>query len=213
MRCCSRRAMRRLSLSMRRSMSLSEATSTRFGLRRRPRGRRGQLHLQAQHLQELEAARPRPRSPAAGTPMRPADGREALARVGGSHAMGQRVQPRRIDEDRRALQLQVDHLAAVDALRSRPPQPVQRRSVAQRVERHLLHEARQSTRPAPTSSAAAGPASASPASRAQVEVDAGIEQVLRARRARSSGRSARATRPASGSSPGCEAMTLPLHSG
>jgi hypothetical protein len=56
--------------------------------------------------------------------------------------VGQRIQPRRIHKDRRALQLQVEHRAAVDLGGLDGAAPVQRCAAAQRVVGHLLDEAR-----------------------------------------------------------------------
>ena len=138
----------------------------------------GHLHTQAQQLQVLERRHPGLRL-GGGHAQRGGGTFQPLPRAGGGHAGGQRQHARGLDEERTALQLQVDDVVAVDALRVDTAVPVQRRPVLQRVDGQLaqeagrgcrlLHDQRRQRR-RERRVAGDGP---------QVEVDAGGQQVLR----------------------------------
>ena len=101
-------------------MSFSVFRSSRLGC-----GPPDRLHAQAQHLQELEGADPG-LAFARIDLQRGAHGFQALARAGGIHALRQRVQPRGIDEDHRAVELEIDPFVGALALRVEGAAPVQR---------------------------------------------------------------------------------------
>ena len=97
-----------------------------------------QLNTQTQHLQELETTDPCAVLISAQLHGL-SGGFQPLARVGVRNAQRQAVKACCIDDDRRAIELEVDaaHLVGIDGA-----EPVQRHAAGQCIERHLLEKAR-----------------------------------------------------------------------